>query len=345
MDRSDQRTRQDLVVNRISQADADTVIAKGHRVRTARIHDWNSAPVIEELAEPVRRAGETLVKVDAATISHLDLTVATGEFALRPPLPYVPGVEGAATVLESKTLDRGSQAIFRDGTMGLDRDGTWREYASVPDDALVPLEVRLDPAVAATFFVPTTTAYIALHDIGGLEPGQTVLVSGATGAVGSMAVQVARAAGARVIALVSRSSRLAGLPDGVEGVALDDAYSVGKLATERPADLLLDTIGGEGLGQRIGWVTFGGKVVCLGYTAGTTFAVDLPNWFFTDVAILPVNLMSREKRAQQVARQLLPEFAAGRLRLEVSEFPLEQAAAALELLSTGRIRGRAVIRF
>lgn len=314
-------------------------------MRAARIHGWNAAPVIDDLAEPVRRPGETLVRIDAAAVGHLDVTVATGEFALRPPLPYVPGVEGSATVLESDTFAPGTQVIFRDGAMGLDRDGTWRERAAVSDDALVPLAIRLDPGVAATFFVPATTAYVALHDIGGLQAGQTVLISGSTGAVGSMAVQVARAAGANVIALVSRAQSLADLPEGVAGVALDDEDAVAKLAAERPADLLLDTIGGSGLGERIGWVRFGGKAACLGYTAGTKFTIDLPTWFFTDVAILPVNLLSREERAQAVALELLPRIADGTIGVEVAEFPLDQAAEALERLRTGRVRGRAVILF
>ena len=314
-------------------------------MRAVRIHAWNTAPAIDKLGEPDRGTGETLVKVDAATVSHLDITVATGEFTLRPPLPYVPGTEGAATVLASDTFDPGTQVIFRDGAVGLDRDGTWRERAAVRDDALLPLAIRLDPSVAATFFVPVTTAYVALHDIGGMEPGQTVLVSGATGAVGSMAVQLARAAGANVIALVSKAARLPDLPEGVQGVALDDARAAAELRAARPADLLLDTIGGPGLSQRIGWVRFGGKVACVGYTAGTEFTIDLPNWFFTDVAILPVNLMSREARAQEVARELLPQIADSTIKVNVDEFPLEQAAEALRQLANGQIRGRAVIRF
>ncbi|NDK91159.1 zinc-binding alcohol dehydrogenase family protein [Gordonia desulfuricans] len=314
-------------------------------MRAARIHDWDKPPVVEDIPVPTRRPGETLVRVDAATVSHLDITVSTGRFELVPPLPYVPGCEGAATVLESDTHAPGTQVIFRDGVIGLDRDGTWREQVAVSDDALMPLGTPLDPAIAATFFVPTTTAYVALFDVGALESGQTVLVSGATGAVGSMALQLAQDAGAEVIALVSRADRLARLPEGVRGVALDDAAATSALRDAKSADLLLDTIGGQSLSERIGWVKPGGKVACLGYTAGTELTIDLPNWFFSDVTIAPVNLLNKEPRAQEVARSLLPKIADGTLRVTVEEFSLDEASTALERLSHGSVTGRAVIRF
>ncbi|MFI0354207.1 zinc-binding alcohol dehydrogenase family protein [Actinomadura sp. 9N407] len=312
-------------------------------MRAARIHGWGTPPVVEEVPDPVRRAGETLVRIEAATVSHLDVTVATGEFTLKPPLPYVPGVEGSGIVLESDTLKPGTQVIFRDRAHGLTGDGSWREFASVRDGALVSLGFRLEAAIAATFFVPVTTAYVALHDVGRIEAGQTVMVSGATGAVGSVAVQLAQAAGAEVIALVSRASRLDQLPMGVTGVALDDAAARARLATERPAHLMIDTVGGAGLGDRIRWMRSGGKVACLGYTAGTAFSIDLPSWFYTDVAILPVNLLSREQRAQEVARKLLPDIAAGAISVPVEEYALTEIADVLEKLGSRGVNGRAVV--
>jgi NADPH2:quinone reductase len=172
-------------------------------MRAALIHEWKSAPTFAEIPEVTRRPGETLIRIEAATVSHLDVTVATGEFTVRPELPYVPGVEGAAVVVESDTLPPGQQVIIRDGALGLVNDGVWREHASVPAGDLVPLDLPLPPSVAATFFTPVTTAYAALFDIGDLRPGQTVLVSGASGAVGSVAVQLARSAGCEVVALLS----------------------------------------------------------------------------------------------------------------------------------------------
>jgi NADPH:quinone reductase-like Zn-dependent oxidoreductase len=249
-------------------------------MQAARIHAWGRPPVIETVEEPVRAPGHTLVRVDAATVSHLDLTVASGDFGRLPPLPYVPGVEGSATVLESDRFTPGTQVIFREGTLGLETDGTWRERACVPDEALAPLSVRLAPSVAATFFSPVTTAYVALHDIGRVQPGETVVVTGVAGAVGSVTAQLAMAAGAQVVGVVSREARLSDLPEGVSGVVLSDAAAVGELARTRPVDLLVDTVGGAGLAQRLNWVRSGGRAVCLGYTAGT----DVPPLIFDPAA-------------------------------------------------------------
>ncbi|TJY66259.1 zinc-binding alcohol dehydrogenase family protein [Arthrobacter sp. CAU 1506] len=314
-------------------------------MRAARIHEWKSAPVVEEVAIPERGIGESLVRIEAATVSHLDVTVQTGQFELTPPLPYVPGCEGAGTVIESDKHTPGTQVIFRDGAVGLDKNGTWQEYAVAPNGALLPLDVAVDAAVAAAFFTPTATAAVTLFEIGKLEAGQTVIVSGASGAVGSMTAQLALAAGAKVIGLVSRSSQISGLPTGVLGVALDDSVGTAALARTRPADLLVDTVGGQGLRERIDWVRFGGKAAILGYTAGTEFTLDLPNWFFSSVAILPVNLMAYGVAAERYATELLPKFADGSLTLAMEEFSLDEVSTALNRLSSRQITGRAIIRF
>lgn len=314
-------------------------------MRAARIHDWGGVPVIEEIDEPVRASGETLVRIEAATVSHLDLTIASGLFTVNPPLPYVPGVEGSGTVVESAVFEPGTQIIFREGWLGFTQDGTWRECASVPDGLLVPLTTTLDPAIASTFFVPLTTAYVALFDIGRLRAGQSVIVTGASGAIGTLAVQLAQAAGAEVVAVVSRASRLDLLPPGVRGIALDDENAVLELAAARPADLLVDTVGGKGLGDRLKWVRSGGRAACLGYTAGTALTIDLPSWLFSNVAVLPVNLLNREDRAHAIAEELLPRIAAGELSIPVEEFALDEIAEGITRLASGAIKGRAVVRF
>ncbi|MGC0386615.1 alcohol dehydrogenase catalytic domain-containing protein [Streptomyces sp. SAI-129] len=312
-------------------------------MRAVRFHDWGAAPVLDEVPEPVRAPGEVLVQVTAAGVSHLDVTVASGDFELRPSLPYIGGVEGAGTVLEADAdsgLAPGTQVVLRGGGLGLLRDGTWTERVSVKRKAVTPLDAPLDPAVAASFFVPATTAHVALHDIARIGRDEDVVVVGAAGAVGAMVAQQALATGAKVTGVVGREDQLADVPKGVEALTLDDA---GGLADNRSASLLVDTLGGAGLVGRSRWVRRGGRAVVIGYVAGPHVELDLPSWLLDEVALVPVNMIRQERRAREVSGDLVRRLSEGELTLAVQGFGLADAAAALDALRGGRVRGRAVL--
>ena len=315
-------------------------------MRAARFHAWGTPPVLDEVPEPVREAGQVLVAVQAAGVAHLDVSVASGDFGMRPNLPYVGGVEGAGVVLEADAdsgLAPGTRVLLRGAGLGLLRDGTWTERVSVPRKAVTPLAAPLPPEVAASFFVPATTAHVALHDVGGVAKGEEVVVVGAAGAVGSMVAQQALAAGATVIGVVGRADQLARVPEGVEAVDATDPEAAGRLAAARSADLLVDTLGGAELIGRSRWVRPGGRAVVIGYVTGPRVELDLPSWLLDDVALLPVNMIRRERRAREVSAELVGRLAAGELRLAVETFDLADTAAALDALRAGRVRGRAVV--
>jgi NADPH:quinone reductase len=314
-------------------------------VRAARFHAWGAAPVVEDVPEPVREPGHVLVEVRAAAVAHLDATVSGGDFGMRPGLPYIGGVEGAGIVLAADPDGPrpGTQVVLRGGGLGVRRDGTWAERVSVPARAAMPLARPLPPEIAATFFAPATTAYVALHDVARLEKGEEVVVVGAAGAVGSMVVQQALAAGARVTGVVGRAERAADVPEGASVVVSSDEDAASRLAADRSAALLVDTIGGPGLAARTRWIRPGGRAVVIGYTAGTRTELDLPSWLLDDVSLLPVNMIRRERRAREIASELVELLADGALRPAVEQFPLADAARALELLRAGRVRGRPVL--
>src|SRR5699024_4618375 len=151
---------------------------------------------------------------------------------------------------------------------------------------------------------------------------QRVIVTGAAGVVGALIAQLALAAEAEVIGVVSRRERLADLPTGVKGLSADDERAVGALADERSADLLHDTVGGIELTRRIGWVRSGGEAVLLEYTAGKQLLLDLPSWFFLNVRLSPVSMLVRGARAREIAHERLPDFVSGRLDLPVERLEL-----------------------
>jgi NADPH:quinone reductase len=304
-------------------------------MKAVRVHAWGEPPRLEDVAEPPAGAGRTLVRMHAATVGHIDRTVWSGAFLRHPPLPYVPGVEAAGVVVASERFRPGQRVWIRGGGLGIARDGTWRERIDAADDSIGELPDGVSFALGSAFFSPCTSAWVALHEVGQLRPGQRVLVSGASGAVGSIAVQLARDAGAEVAAVVYDASQAQRLPAGVRPL------EAARLQPE--ADLLLDMVGGPALPQALRGVKPGGRAVLVGYAGGTEARLDLPELLQRDVALLPLNILRRDASARAAAPQLLERIASGRLQLAVREFPLAQAEQALQWIATRGHGGRAVL--
>jgi NADPH:quinone reductase len=304
-------------------------------MKAVRVHAWGESPRVDEVPEPRGGPGLTLVRMQAATVGHIDRTVWSGEFLRHPPLPYVPGVEAAGTVLASERFAPGQRVWLRGTGLGILRDGTWREIIEAPDAALGELPEGVSMALGSAFFSPCTSAWVALHEVGKLLAGERVLVSGASGAVGSIALQLARDAGAEVCAVVFDAAQAARLPAGVPAVAAQDLQS--------EADLLLDTVGGTALPQALRGVKPGGRAVLVGYAGGTQSTLDLPELLQRDIALLPLNILRREAAARAAAPELLQRIADGRLQLAVREFPLAQAHEAMNWIATRGHGGRAVL--
>jgi len=289
-------------------------------VKAMRIHGWGEPPRLEELPEPAPQPGRSLVRMAATTASHLDRSIAAGSFLRHPPLPYVPGVEASGTVLQSERFDVGTRVWLRGAGLGTAEDGTWRETISAPDAALGLLPEAISMPLGAAFFSPCTAAWVALFEVGALQAGERVLVSGASGAVGGVAVQLARGAGAQV--------GIVGEDDG------DD---------ERPFDLLIDAVGGPPLAGLLARLVPGGRAVLVGYTAGRSVALDLAELMQRDLRLLPLNMLRREAAARAAVPELLARLVEGRLELALRTFPLSQAAEALAWIAERGHRGRAVL--
>ncbi len=304
-------------------------------MRALRIAAVGGAPEPVEVPEPRPGPGETLLRVAGACLAHVDRSIAAGSLGGTPPLPYVPCTDGAGWVVESAAHPAGALVWVRGAGVGVARDGVAAELAVVPDDAVHPAPEGADPLLAACFFSPVTSAATALGDLGRLRPGERVLVTGAAGAVGSLTVQLALAAGAEVVACVRTQARAAGVPAGAEVVVGEP----GPVA----ADLLVDTVGGPGLPGRLAAVRPGGRAVLVGYTAGTAVQLDLPALMRADVALLPLNMIRRAPRAFALAGDLLARLTAGELTLAVTPYDLADAATAWADLAAGRVDGRAVL--
>lgn len=290
-------------------------------MKAVRIHGFNATPVLEEVADPVARPGRTIVRMEAATVGHIDRTVWRGSFLRHPPLPYTPGVEAAGVVISSERYQAGQRVWLRGSGLGTLFDGTWCEQIEAPDEALGLLPDAVPMPLGAAFFSPTTSAWVALHEVAKLQAGERVLVTGASGAVGSLVMQLARDAGCVAVAVApdAESPPVAG------------------------ADLLIDAVGGNVLARTLPAVRPGGRAVLIGYTAGPALSLDIAHFLQRDVALLPLNMFRREAEGRAAAPELLARLADGRLHLEVRPFALADAAAALDWIAQRGHRGRAVL--
>jgi NADPH2:quinone reductase len=225
---------------------------------------------------------------------------------------------------------------IRGGGVGLGRNGCWAERIVVPDAAVHVLAEDVAPELAATFFVPASSAHLALHGIGELEPGERVAVRGAAGSVGTAAVQLALAAGAaEVLGIVRTVDQAERVAPGAEAVVAPDAAALARLAGS-DVDLVVDCVGGPELPGLLPLVRPGGRIVAVGYVGGTSVELSLPLLIGHDVRILPLNGLRHEEGAfATVAPWLLSELAAGRLELPVRTHPLEHVDAAIEDLRRG----------
>jgi NADPH:quinone reductase len=290
-------------------------------MKAVRIHGFDAVPALEEVPDPVQRPGRTIVRMQAATVGHIDRTIWRGSFLRHPPLPYTPGVEAAGIVVASERYAEGQRVWLRGSGLGTLFDGTWCELIDAPDEALGVLPDALPMPLGAAFFSPTTSAWVALHEVARLQAGEQVLVTGASGAVGSLAVQLAIEAGCTV-------------------TAVDPDAEPPPVAC---ADLLIDTVGGSVLSAVLPAVRPGGRAVLIGYTAGPMLQLDIAHFLQRDVALLPLNMFRREAAGRAAVPGLLARLADGRLQLDVRSFALADAAAALEWIAQRGHRGRAVL--
>ncbi len=305
-------------------------------VQALRVSGWGRDPEPTEIPDPVPAPDETLVRVRAATVSHLDRTIWGGHFLRPPDLPYTPGVEGSGVVETSGRFDAGQRVWIRGAGLGVARDGTWAELVAAPDAALGPLPDEVGDDVGAAFFSPCTSAWVALHEVGGVADGEHVVVTGVTGAVGSVAAQLALDAGATVTGVARTPTATA--PDGVTVVTPE------RLGETAPADLLVDTVGGPVLAQALPSVAPGGRAVLVGYVAGTDLRLDLAALIQRNVALLPLNMIAREQAGRRAVPDLLDRLADGRLAVPTTRFDLDRGAAALAWLTEPGHTGRAVLR-
>ena len=303
-------------------------------MRAAVVEAVGSPPAPAEFGEPPREDGTALVAVDAAPLNPVEIRVAAGRHPRRPQSPYVPGLEGAGTVVESARLEPGTRVRFEGAALpGFGAQGTLAERAAVPEESLVELPDEAAPEIAAAIGVVGITALLALERAA-VAGGERVLVLGATGAVGQMAVQLAKLMGAgRVVASGRNADRL----ERARELGADDVVRLGEgdlaHAFEEAAggqlDIVLDPLWGEPAMAALRVIASGGRLVNVGQSAGTEVLLPLEVVRSRQGAIHAISSGWTSLDGKTAAyRKVLQHAAAGRLAVDREVVPLDEVGAA-----------------
>jgi NADPH2:quinone reductase len=242
--------------------------------------DHRGAGIVDlPVAEP--GPGEVRVRVRAAAVNFPDLLMTRGDYQLKPDLPFVSGLEFAGEV---DALGAGvADWCVGDEVVGGNRFGALAEYCIAPAKALRRKPERLTWDEAAAYPVAYLTAYVALIRCARIAPGEWVLVHGAAGGVGLATVDLAKALGARVIAVASSAEKRDAIaklcaPDAVIDGAPGFRESVKALTGGAGADVIFDPVGGDVFDESTRCIAFGGRLLVVGFASGRIpeLSVNMP---------------------------------------------------------------------
>jgi NADPH2:quinone reductase len=318
-------------------------------MRAAVITDLGSPPSQNDHPEPLRGKGQTLLEIAAAPLNPVDIAVGSGKFlAGSPDPPYVPCVEAVGRVVESDSFAAGALVYAGMEGMGLSRDGGAAELAVAEDSGSVELPGDADPAIAASLGVAGLAAWLPLAWRAPVQAGETVLVLGATGTLGLIAVQAAKILGAgRVVAAGRR-------PDGLARAAAhgaDETVQIDTFGTDAPQTLaaglaeacggdgptlIIDPLWGEPFVAALEAAAPGARIVQLGQSAGAEAVVASGLVRGKAVDILGFTNFQVPRDVMHEALLVLVEHAqAGRITFDLERISLEDAGSAWERQARG----------
>jgi NADPH2:quinone reductase len=289
-----------------------------------------------------------VVDVGAAGVCFPDLLLLRGEYQLRLEPPFIPGMEVAGVVRSAP-----EESNFQPGqrVSAFSMLGGFAERVAVAPENVVPTPDDVDDASAASLLGNYYTMYFALARRGALRPGETVLVLGSAGGIGTAAVQIAKAMGAKVIAMVHR-------PQATDFVAslgadvvlpLADGWleAVREHTDGRGVDLVVDPIGGEAFDDAIRALATEGRLLVLGFAAGGIPTVKVNRLLLRNVAVIGVGwgeFVNRNPGAQSLFGFGVKNLVEAGLRPPPPvRFPLSKGREALESLANGGVLGKVVL--
>ncbi len=316
-----------------------------HTLQGAEHLRWEAHPL------PALSAGQVRVRIAAASLNFPDLLTVKGQYQFKPPLPFVPGSEYAGTV--DAVGDGVHHLRVGQPVAVVDKSGGFGTHALVGADKALPLPEGFDLHDAAAFVMTYGTSIHALADRADLRSGQTVLVLGAAGGVGSAAIQISKAMGARVIAVVSTAAKAAFCRQ----MGADDTIVLGegdlrehiKTKTQgQGPDVVYDPVGGDLAEPVFRSIAWRGRYLVVGFAQGHIPAVPWNLALLKGASVMGVfwgDFVRREpQRCAQDMQRLAQWYQQGLVKPAIhAKLPMSQVHEAYRLMATRQVMGKVVL--
>ncbi|MFT3820946.1 MAG: NAD(P)H-quinone oxidoreductase [Rubrivivax sp.] len=307
---------------------------------------------LRELPPPVAGAGEVVVRVAATALNHADLLQRSGTYTKGAEVGMVIGMECSGTIESVGSGVAGWQV--GDRVCALVSRGAYAELVAAPATQVMPIPAGIDALAAAALPEVAATVWSNIVDIGRLAAGESLLVHGGAGGVGSIAIQVAAAMGANVCATAGGAAKLArcrelGAARAIDYRSEDFVAAVRDETGGRGADLILDNMGAAYLDRNIDALAPDGRIVMIGLQGGREATLSLARLMGKRATLHATSLRDRPAAAKAriiegVVRDLWPLVAAGRVRPVVDRvFALDDMAAAHRYLEQGAHVGKVLV--
>lgn len=307
--------------------------------------EWTEQPT------PTPQTGEVLIEIKAASLNFPDLLIVQNKYQIKPPLPFVPGSEYAGVVQavgEGVThLRAGQNVACLSGT------GGFATHVIAPAALCMPLPEGFSHVDAAAFIMIYATSHHALVDRAELKAGETVLVLGAAGGVGTAAIQIAKAQGARVIAAASTQEKCALClsvgADAVINYSLENLRDAIKALTDgRGPDVIYDPVGGEYAEPAFRSIAWRGRYLVVGFAAGAIPSLPLNLALLKGASLVGVfwgDFAKREPKANAAMMgELANWYAAGKIKPVIDRtMPMAQLKAAYAHMGSRGVMGKLVM--
>jgi NADPH2:quinone reductase len=310
-------------------------------VKAWRVHELGEprhVMSLDDVPDPQPDAGQLLVRVLAAAANFPDVLMCRGLYQVRPALPFTPGIELCGEVMELGTDVTGFAVGERVIGLSVLPAGGFAEFALMDTATTFPAPGALDDAEAAAFYIGYQTGWFGLHRRAQLQAGETLLVHAAAGGVGSAAVQLGKAAGARVIGVVggpekAEVARSLGADVVVDRHTEDFVEVVKQVTGGRGADVVYDPVGGDAYQRSTKCVAFEGRILVVGFAGGQIQTAALNHALVKNYSIVGLHWGLYANKDPQAVRRCHDELS--KLAVDGAAKPLVSERLALDAVADG----------